>query len=85
MSYYRIYFMNSSNGHIDRAEDLQARDDQEAIATTNPLVDGQPVELWCGTRKVLRFETPSTAFLERYRAHKNANEGQAAHTVELAH
>lgn len=85
MPYYRIYFMNSSNGHIDRAEDLQARDDHEAIATTQPLLDGQPIELWSGTRKVHRFETPSTAFLERYRAHKHAKDGQTAHNAELAH
>ena len=70
--YYRLYFMNTSNGHIDCAEDLQARDDQEAIDTAQPLVASMPIELWCGARKVHRFETASTRLLERYRAHKAA-------------
>lgn len=65
--HYRLYFMNPINGHIDRAEDLLARDDREAIDTAQPMVANMPIELWCGARKVQRFETASTRLLERYR------------------
>ncbi len=75
MTRYRLYFMSSRNGHIERVEDLLVGDDHEAIAAAKTLVADQPIELWCEHRKVHRFETPATALLERYVAHR----ARAAH------
>lgn len=68
--HYRLYFMSKKTGHIDRAENLQARDDREAIETAAGLGGDYPMELWENTRKVHRFETPSSAWLERVRVQK---------------
>lgn len=65
-----------------RTENLQARDDREAIETVRPLVESEPVELWHDTRKVHRFETPVTSVLERYRACLAQQEYQGADSVQ---
>jgi hypothetical protein len=62
MAHYRLYFMNSGSGHIDSAEDLEAGDDRAAIAAARGLVKEKPIELWCGTRKVDRFEARPRLF-----------------------
>lgn len=76
MPHYRLYFMNSRNGHIDRVENLQARDDREAIETAQPLAGLQPVELWEGPRKVHRFDATQDAFLERRQPHRAPRQHQ---------
>ena len=67
MSHYRLYFMNERSGHIDRAENLEADDDVQAVEAARKLAGKQPLELWRDTRKVYRFETPVTSFVARYR------------------
>jgi len=56
MGYYRLYFMNRSNGHIERFEEFDAADDVSAVIVADHHVGGQPLELWSGHRKVRRFE-----------------------------
>lgn len=53
---YRLYFMNLVTGHIDRYEEFDASDDQMAISIGAAWVGDQPIELWCGQRKVYRIE-----------------------------
>ncbi len=64
MSSYRIYFMNHASGHIERASDLEAASDREAVRKVRSLRVAGPLELWCGARKLLRLERPAHA-LER--------------------
>jgi hypothetical protein len=56
MPYYRLYFLNPHTGHIERAEDFHSADDVEAICLVNQRSDPVPTELWCGGRKVSRFD-----------------------------
>ena len=56
MAHYRLYFMNIRNGHIDLARDLVAADDAMATEIALDQAGLGPMELWCGGRKVRRFE-----------------------------
>jgi hypothetical protein len=56
MPYYRLYFLNPHSGHIDDAEDFHSCDDVEAICLVNQRKEAVPTELWCGGRKVSRFD-----------------------------
>jgi hypothetical protein len=57
MSYYRLYFMCRASGHIERFEEIEAVDDLAAVRTAREQAGRQPLELWCQSRKVKRFET----------------------------
>ncbi len=50
MSYYRLYFLNGAR--IERAEELHAGDDVEAMRVARARAASHAVELWCGARKV---------------------------------
>lgn len=67
---YRLYFMDLATGHIERSDDITARD-VEVMEMGRGLSGAQPLELWCDRRKVYRFETST---MERYRADKIAKE-----------
>ncbi len=56
MAYYRLYFMNRFSGHIERFEELDASSDEAARDLAAGRVGDEPLELWCGHRKVQRFE-----------------------------
>jgi hypothetical protein len=56
MPYYRLYHLNRSSGHIDRAEEIDAADDVRAIAIVRDRECDTAVELWQEGRKVLRLE-----------------------------
>ena len=56
MAYYRLYFMNLFSGHIERFEEIGAASDEDAILAASSYVGPEPIELWCGHRKVHRFE-----------------------------
>lgn len=56
MRYYRLYFMNPRNGHIERFAEFEAPDDEAAEALAAEHEGVQPLELWCLHRKVRRFE-----------------------------
>jgi hypothetical protein len=54
MPAYRLYHFK--RGHIERAEDLAAEDDLEAVARARQLVDGKTVEIWRGARRIHTFD-----------------------------
>ena len=56
MSYYRLYFMNSFSGHIERFEEFNADHDETALALAKTRQGLLALELWCSHRKVARLE-----------------------------
>ena len=54
MGYYRLYFMNSFSGHIERFEEFNAADDAAAIVVAKSKQGPSALELWCSQRKVTR-------------------------------
>ena len=61
---YRLYRLNPNSGHIDGVEEFHSGDDVEAILLVQNRSRRVPVELWCGGRKVTRFDAapePSAA------------------------
>ena len=56
MSYYRLYFMNTFNGHIERFEEVESEQDVDAVAHALDQQGPLAMELWCEHRKVARFE-----------------------------
>lgn len=68
------YFMNIVDGHIDGVRDVDVPTNEEALEAAEKLVTDRPIELWCGTRHVRRFETPSTSSAERCGAHQATEE-----------
>ena len=61
MSYYRLYFMHPLSGHIERVHELEAGSDAEAIRLVEAKAGREPLELWCGTRKIHRIEAVPAA------------------------
>jgi hypothetical protein len=57
MSYYRLYFLSTFSGHIERFEEFDAEDDREAVALAETKQGPLPLELWRSHRKVARVET----------------------------
>ncbi len=56
MNEYRIYVM-SHEGHIkDPPEIVAFATDAEAIANARTRLDGQPIEIWLGPRRVGRLD-----------------------------
>lgn len=53
---YRLYRLDRHSGHILAAEDLHAPDDGAAIHRIDLRLSPEPMELWCGGRKVCRFD-----------------------------
>jgi hypothetical protein len=56
MPHYRLYFLQSRTGSIERFEEFEARDHDHAIELIQPHVGEQPLELWSRGRKVGQFE-----------------------------
>jgi hypothetical protein len=55
MAEYRAYTVGL-DGHFISFEALVCRDDGEAIAKAQCLVDGHDVEVWSGERFIIRLE-----------------------------
>lgn len=55
MGYYRLYFMNSFSGHIERFEEFEAADDVAAVVLAKAQQGPLALELWCSQRKVKRI------------------------------
>jgi hypothetical protein len=51
MADYRVYFVGS-DGHFKSAADIEAPDDQAAIARAKALADGRQVQVWARDRYV---------------------------------
>ena len=62
MAYYRLYFMNRFSGHIERFEEFDAPYDEVARDLAAQQAGDEPLELWCGSRKVHRFEVENAQF-----------------------
>lgn len=77
MAYYRLYFMNGFSGHIERFEELDAVDDEAAVAFTKSMQGRLSLELWCSHRKVARVEAIDlTSQLLAQRAERKAVKAQ---------
>ena len=68
MPYYRLYFMNPRNGHIERFAEFEAPDHEAAAALAAEHEGPQPLELWCRHNKVRRFEPVATPLARSLRA-----------------
>ncbi len=53
--YYRLYLMNRPEGRFVGFEEIEAPDDVEAVRAAERHCGRQPLELWCGKRKVKTF------------------------------
>jgi hypothetical protein len=53
MPWYRLYHLNSQNGHVDRAEEIFAADDVAATYDLQQRKSDHPLELWEERRKVV--------------------------------
>ncbi|WP_129791385.1 hypothetical protein [Sphingosinicella sp. CPCC 101087] len=62
MVYYRLYVLSGPEGRFVGFEEIDAPDDVEAVRVAEGHCGPQPLELWCGKRKVKAFaakeETP---------------------------
>ena len=59
MTYYRLYFLDRFSGHIDRFREFETRTDADAVAQAEEWRETSAMELWCGPRKVMRWEPPA--------------------------
>jgi hypothetical protein len=59
MIYYRLYFMDRYNGHIDHFREFEADSDEAALELAQHWQDGSPMELWNRHRKLKRWEEPA--------------------------
>ena len=55
MAYYRLYILNRPDGRFVGFEEIEAADDVEASRLAENHLGRQPLELWCGKRKVKTF------------------------------
>jgi hypothetical protein len=76
MAYYRLYFFDRSDGHIDQFREFEAPDDPAAIAQAADWRELDAMELWSGGRKVKRWE--ALALLPEARARSTVNALRAA-------
>ena len=63
MEHYRLYYLDGYSGHITRFAELDALSDDAAVSLASKSSTVTPMELWCGHRKVMRWEAdtpPST-------------------------
>jgi hypothetical protein len=56
MTDYRLYFLNPASGGIVAVEDVVARGDDHALVVCEKYHGPQPLELWCGSRRVAEIE-----------------------------
>ena len=58
---YRLYLLDPHSGHINGVEEFHSADDIEAICLSSQREREVPSELWCGGRKITRFDSPPDA------------------------
>lgn len=56
MAYYRLYFLDGQNGRIREFREFEVEDDLAALAQASGWRSINPMELWCGGRKVRHWE-----------------------------
>lgn len=55
LAYYRLYILSGSEGRFVGFEEIEAADDVDAARQADSYVGAQPLELWCGKRRVKSF------------------------------
>ena len=55
MAYYRLYRLSEPGGKFVGFEEIEAEDDADAVLQAEKFLGRQPLELWCGKRKVKSF------------------------------
>lgn len=55
LAYYRLYILSRPDGRFVGFEEIEAIDDVDAARQAEAHVGAQPLELWCGKRKVKGF------------------------------
>jgi hypothetical protein len=55
VAYYRLYLLSHAGDHFVGFEEIEAADDVEAVRLAKRHCGTQPLELWCGKRKVKAF------------------------------
>ena len=55
LAYYRLYILSRPEGRFVGFEEIEAADDIEAARLAEAHLGKQPLELWCGKRKVKSF------------------------------
>lgn len=55
MAYYRLYRLSGPGGKFVGFEEIEAEDDAGAVQQSEAFLGRQPLELWCGKRKVKGF------------------------------
>ena len=53
--YYRLYLLSGPGGRFVGFEEIEAADDLEAVRMAQSFAGPQPLELWCGKRRVKTF------------------------------
>jgi len=53
---YRLYFLRDNGGHISRAHEFEAENDESAIRIAEGWLEGRRAELWAGVRKIESWE-----------------------------
>ena len=61
MVYYRLYLLSGPGGRFVGFEEIEAPDDFEAVRAAQSFAGPQPLELWCGKRKVKSFPAADAA------------------------
>ena len=59
LAYYRLYILSGSEGRFVGFEEIEAADDVDAARQADAHVGAQPLELWCGKRKVKGYAAAS--------------------------
>lgn len=55
LAYYRLYILSRPDGRFVGFEEIEAADDVEAARLAESHLGRQPLELWCGKRRVKSF------------------------------
>lgn len=55
VAYYRLYLLSVPSGRFVGFEEIEAEDDVSAIQAAEAHLGPQPLELWCGKRKIRTF------------------------------
>lgn len=56
MLYYRLYFMDRFNGHIDHCREFEAANDTAALTIAEGWRENRPMELWNLQRKLKHWD-----------------------------
>ena len=63
MTHYRLFLVNAASGRVERAEIVEAANDEDAVHVCDEAPRHQASELWCGARRVHCFNTSAAILL----------------------